>query len=66
MKLTEDENMKRITEAIVAEMKIGEKIKKLKLGETMSIKVNVSDYLKTLNDEPKAKSQKRGNQDSEY
>jgi hypothetical protein len=64
MKLTEDENMKRITEAIVAEMKIGEKIKKLKLGETMSIKVNVSDYLKTLNDEPKAKSQKRGNQDS--
>ena len=64
MKLTEDENMKRITEAIVAETKIGEKIKKLKLGETMSIKVNVSDYLKTLNDEPKAKSQKRGNQDS--
>jgi hypothetical protein len=64
MKLTEDENMKRITEAIVAEMKIGEKIKKLKLGETMSIKVNVSDYLKTLNDEPKAKSQKRGNQES--
>jgi len=55
MKLTEDENMKRITEAIVAEMKIGEKIKKLKLGETMSIKVNVSDYLKTLNDEPKPK-----------
>jgi len=64
MKLTEDENMKHIAEAMVTEMKIGEKIKKLKLGETMSIKVNVSDYLKTLNDEPKAKSQKRGNQDS--
>ena len=64
MKLTEDENMKRIAEAMVAEMKIGEKLKKLKLGETMSIKVNVSDYLKTLNDEPKAKSQKRGNQDN--
>ena len=64
MKLTEDENMKRIAEAMVAEMKIGEKLKKLKLGETMSIKLNVSDYLKKLNDEPKAKSQKRGNQDS--
>jgi hypothetical protein len=53
---SEDEKMKRIADETVAEMKIGEQIKKLKTGETISIKVNISDYLKALNDEPKRKN----------
>jgi hypothetical protein len=53
---SEDEKMRRIADETVAKMKIGKQIKKIKTGETISIKVNISDYLKALNDEPKRKT----------